>query len=73
MSVVVPIRGKHESFASMLAQMMADPKYKSGIVFAFDEEGTMSWGHFDATTSKICMALGMLLKVNHDMMADDLP
>jgi hypothetical protein len=73
MTKVVPIRGKYESFSSMLGGMMVDPAYKSGITFAFDDEGTMSWGHFDTTTGNICMALGMLLKVNSEMMGDDVP
>lgn len=53
---VHPIKGKHQSMSSMVAECMADPRSVRGLVVYFDEEGTMRHGHFGMTRADTCMA-----------------
>jgi hypothetical protein len=57
---VHPIKGKHQSMSSMVAECMADPKSVRGFVIYFEEDGTMHHGHFGATRSDTCMAASYL-------------
>lgn len=53
---VVPIKGKHQSMSSMVAECMTDPRSVRGIVVYFEEDGTMHHGSFDVTRADTCMA-----------------
>lgn len=53
---VHPIKGKHQSMSSMVAECMTDPKSVRGFVIYFDDEGMMKHGHFGATRSDTAMA-----------------
>lgn len=55
-SNIIPITGKHLSLFSLLSQIMGDKTQKTGIIFSFDDEGTMSFGHFGMTRAQTCMA-----------------
>jgi hypothetical protein len=43
---VVPIKGKHQSMSSMVAECMADARSVRGFVVYFEEDGTMHHGPF---------------------------
>ena len=65
---VVPITGKHTSLSSLLAEVMADPRAKRGIVIYFDDDYHMYPGHFDATRSDISMAAAWINMKAADIM-----
>lgn len=45
-SKVVPIRGRHESATSLLADAMANPNCKKVLVLFFDDDGGLYRGEF---------------------------
>lgn len=57
---VHPIKGKHTTMSSMVAECMADTKSVRGFVVYFEEDGTMHHGQFRATRSDTCMAAAYL-------------
>jgi hypothetical protein len=68
---VVPITGAHTSLSSFLAECMADPRAKRGIVIYFDENDHMYPGHFDATRADISMAAAWVNMKAVDIMRQD--
>jgi hypothetical protein len=68
---VHPIKGKHQSMSSMVAECMADPRSVRGFVIYFDEEGTMRHGHFGATRSDTAMAAAYMQMLAVEMMQQE--
>jgi hypothetical protein len=68
---VVPITGKHTSLSSFMAECMADPRAKRGIVIYFDDDDHMYPGHFDATRADISMAAAWINMKATDIMRQD--
>ena len=65
---VHPIKGKHTTFSSMIAEAMVDARAKRGFVVYFDDEGTMYFGELDVRLGDACMAHGYLGMVVNQMM-----
>jgi hypothetical protein len=65
---VVPIGGKHRSFSSMAGEAMEDKKAKRGMIFWFDEEGTMHFGEFGILRSDVGMILMEVVALSNEMM-----
>lgn len=70
---VVPIKGKHQTMSSMVAECMADPRSVRGFVVYFEEDGTMHHGHFGVTRADTCMASAFMnMMAIETMQSEDL-
>lgn len=65
---VVPIGGKHRSFNSMAGEAMEDMKAKRGIIFWFEEDGTMHFGEFGLHRCDVGMVLMEVLSISNEFM-----
>lgn len=68
---VHPIKGKHTTMSSMVAECMADSRSVRGFVIYFEEDGTMHHGHFGVTRADVCMAAAYLNMMSVESMQDD--
>jgi hypothetical protein len=68
---VVPITGTHTSLSSFMAECMADPRAKRGLVIYFDDNDHMYPGHFGATRADISMAFAWLAAKAADIMSQE--
>lgn len=68
---VVPIKGRHQSMSSMVAECMADPRSIRGFVIYFEEDGTMHHGHFGSTRADTAMAAAFMNMLAVEMMQQE--
>lgn len=65
---VVPIGGKHRSFNSMAGEAMEDQTAKRGMIFWFEEDGTMHFGEWGLTRADVGMVLMEMTALAYEMM-----
>lgn len=65
---VVPIGGKHRSFSSLAGEAMEDKRAVKGVIYWFEEDGTMHFGEFGMTRHDQGMVTMQVLADAHDFM-----
>lgn len=65
---VVPLGGEHRSFSSMAGEAMETSIAKRGMIFWFEEDGTMHFGQWGMKRSDVGMVLMEVTALSYEMM-----